>query len=241
MVSCWLPTMVVQVRAQVRPCGICGGQSITGARFHLAFWFPLPPFHWLPHTHHGISSGAGTVGQIVAYVLNGLSLTSPKKMQKICYAATNLHFYTISSQCTLQNWLLRELDLIKKSHSSGTIYLLESILHWLIMQCHISTSAALVFVCRDSRVHYSSAIDTKVNNVFSIKVILWKISVSTTGCFLNILCWQVESRQSSVTFCYYVYCTNPVIMALLKYAWILWFEIRMSDVLRKAMSWFPVS
>jgi hypothetical protein len=33
VVSGWLPNVVAQVRAQVRSCGICGGQSDSGAGF----------------------------------------------------------------------------------------------------------------------------------------------------------------------------------------------------------------
>jgi hypothetical protein len=32
-VSRWLPTAAAQVRSQVKSCGICGGQSGTGAGF----------------------------------------------------------------------------------------------------------------------------------------------------------------------------------------------------------------
>jgi hypothetical protein len=39
-----LPTAPVRVRAQVRSCGICGGQTGIGARFPRVLRFPLPIF-----------------------------------------------------------------------------------------------------------------------------------------------------------------------------------------------------
>jgi hypothetical protein len=41
-VSQRLPTLAARVRAQVRSCGICGGQSGTGAGVLRALRFPLP-------------------------------------------------------------------------------------------------------------------------------------------------------------------------------------------------------
>jgi hypothetical protein len=41
-VSRRLPTAAAWVRAQVRLCGICGGQSGTGAGFLRVLRFPLP-------------------------------------------------------------------------------------------------------------------------------------------------------------------------------------------------------
>jgi hypothetical protein len=40
-VSHWLPIAAAQVRA-LAACGVCGGQSGTGAGFLRLLWFPLP-------------------------------------------------------------------------------------------------------------------------------------------------------------------------------------------------------
>jgi hypothetical protein len=75
-VSRWLPTAAAQVRARVRACGICGGQMTLGQVFSGYFGFPCQSlFHQLLHNHHHLSSGAGTIGQLVAAVPSGLSLT----------------------------------------------------------------------------------------------------------------------------------------------------------------------
>jgi hypothetical protein len=54
-----------------------------GHVFSEYFGFPCPfSFHRLLHTHH-LSSGAGTVGQTMATVPSGLSLTPGEKIIKI--------------------------------------------------------------------------------------------------------------------------------------------------------------
>jgi hypothetical protein len=45
----------------------------------LPFW----SFHRLLHTHHHLSSGGGTIGQIVANVPNWLSITPPKRTPSV--------------------------------------------------------------------------------------------------------------------------------------------------------------
>jgi hypothetical protein len=76
-VSRWLPIAAVRVRALVRSCGICGGQSGTGVGFIRVrrFLLPINP----TTAPHSSSSGVGTIVQVVAHVLNGLSLTPPRE------------------------------------------------------------------------------------------------------------------------------------------------------------------
>jgi hypothetical protein len=59
-------------------CGICGGQSGTGAGFLQVLGFPCQVlFHQVLHIPHDLS-GAGTVGQL-ADVANGFSFTLPQE------------------------------------------------------------------------------------------------------------------------------------------------------------------
>jgi hypothetical protein len=54
-----------------------------GAGFLKYFGFPYQfSFHQLLHTHHLLSSGAGTIGQIVAQVPNDSVSPHPKKVKK---------------------------------------------------------------------------------------------------------------------------------------------------------------
>jgi hypothetical protein len=62
-VSLWLPIAAAWVRVRVRSCGICGGQNALGRDFSVYFGFPCQAFHRGHHSHHRLSSGAGTIGQ----------------------------------------------------------------------------------------------------------------------------------------------------------------------------------
>jgi hypothetical protein len=74
----WLPTAAARVRSQVKSCGICDGQSGTGVGFVRLLRIPLPSL--IPPT--ALTSGAGTIGQLVADVPSGLSLTPPQDTKK---------------------------------------------------------------------------------------------------------------------------------------------------------------
>jgi hypothetical protein len=82
--SCQLPTMSAQVRAQVKSCGVCGGQSGTGAGFLRVRRFPVQfSFRRLFHIHHyHLSSGVGTMGQLVDDVPSVLSLNPPQETRR---------------------------------------------------------------------------------------------------------------------------------------------------------------
>jgi hypothetical protein len=74
-VSRWLPTAAARVRARVWSSGICGEQSGAGAGLLRVLRFPLPVF--IPSNSPSSQSPLeGTIGQLVADVLNGPSLDS---------------------------------------------------------------------------------------------------------------------------------------------------------------------
>jgi hypothetical protein len=76
-VSRKLPTAAARIRSHVKSCGICGGQSGTAEGILRVLSFPCQiSFHQMLHTQ--LSSGAFTVGQLVADVPSGLSFTLPK-------------------------------------------------------------------------------------------------------------------------------------------------------------------
>jgi hypothetical protein len=78
--SRWLPIAAAPVRAQVRICGICGGQSSIGADFLRVLPFPYQSSHRLLHIHRYQSTGAGKISQIVTDVPSGPSFTPPKEI-----------------------------------------------------------------------------------------------------------------------------------------------------------------
>jgi hypothetical protein len=63
--------------------GFVVDEVALGQVFSEYFGFPCEfSFHRLLHTHHDLSSGAGTIGQLVADVPSGLSLTPPQETNK---------------------------------------------------------------------------------------------------------------------------------------------------------------
>jgi hypothetical protein len=69
-VSRRLPIAAVRVRSQIKSCGICGRKIGIGEGSFRVFLFPYS------------SSGAGTIGQLMADIPSGLSLT-PHQETKI--------------------------------------------------------------------------------------------------------------------------------------------------------------
>jgi hypothetical protein len=78
-VSRWLPTAVARVRVQAA-CGVCGGQSDTGAGFLRLLRFPLPIIIPQISLSSSLSPGAGTIGLLVAAVSSGPNWTPPPNM-----------------------------------------------------------------------------------------------------------------------------------------------------------------
>jgi hypothetical protein len=76
-VSRRLPAAAARVRAQVRSCGICGGQSGTSVFAANSHSTDCSTF-----IIHHLSSGAGAIGQLVADVPSGLRLTPPQETKK---------------------------------------------------------------------------------------------------------------------------------------------------------------
>jgi hypothetical protein len=75
-----MSSAVARFRAQVRSCGICDGQSGTGAGFLRVLRFPLPIL--IPPTASDSSSSVIRGWYKVADVPSGVSLTPLKKLKK---------------------------------------------------------------------------------------------------------------------------------------------------------------
>jgi hypothetical protein len=73
-VSRWLPTAAARVRVRAA-CGVCSGQSGTGAGFLRVLRFPLPIIP--PILHHHNHPGLAQIGLLVVAVPSGPSWTPP--------------------------------------------------------------------------------------------------------------------------------------------------------------------
>jgi trimethylamine:corrinoid methyltransferase-like protein len=63
-------------------CGVCGGQSGARAGFLQVLRFPLPILIPPAAPYSSSITRAGTIGQLVAEVPSGLSLTPLRKLKK---------------------------------------------------------------------------------------------------------------------------------------------------------------
>jgi hypothetical protein len=79
--------------ARVRSSGICGEQSGIVAGFLRVLLFLLQILILSTANIHHLSSGAGTIGQLVADVPSALSLTPPQGEKK--HTHTNFHSYLV--------------------------------------------------------------------------------------------------------------------------------------------------
>jgi hypothetical protein len=93
-VSRRLPTAAARVRSHVKSCGICGGQSGTGAGFLRVLRFPLP--FLIPPTAPHSSSGAGTIGQNNGRRTNWTQ-SHPHKKKSTVAVQRDLRYTTISA------------------------------------------------------------------------------------------------------------------------------------------------
>jgi hypothetical protein len=83
VVSRWHPTSAARVRARVCSCGIVVDKVALGQVFSEYFGFPCQSsFHQLLHNHDHLSSGAGTIDQLVADVPSGLKSHLTKNNNK---------------------------------------------------------------------------------------------------------------------------------------------------------------
>jgi hypothetical protein len=85
-VSRRLPTAVALVRDQVGYVGFVVDKMELERVFSEYFGVPCQfSLHRLLHTRHHLSSRAGTIGQLVADVPSGLSLTPPQETKLTSY------------------------------------------------------------------------------------------------------------------------------------------------------------
>jgi hypothetical protein len=94
---------------QVRSCGTYCGQSGTGAGFLRVLRFSLPILIQLTAPHH-LSSGAGTIGQVVADVPSRLSLTPPQETKKKLHLT--FHFNVNDDGCD-RTWDILNIKLAR--------------------------------------------------------------------------------------------------------------------------------
>jgi hypothetical protein len=97
-ISSWSTSWPCHSTGDWSPTSHCGGPGLSpGQVFSEYFGFPYQlSFHRLLHIHHHLSSGSGTIGQLVADVLSGLSLTPPKKLWQTSLLSSRLRLRLMS-------------------------------------------------------------------------------------------------------------------------------------------------
>jgi hypothetical protein len=81
------PTATARVQSQGTSCGICGEQFCTGAAFFRVLLLRFPSQIFIPP--NAPRSGAGIIGQLVADVPSGHSLTPPQEIIIVKYLMVN--------------------------------------------------------------------------------------------------------------------------------------------------------
>jgi hypothetical protein len=83
VVSRRLPTAGPGFEPRSGPVGFVVDEVALGQVFSEYFGFPCQfSFHRLLHVHHHLSSGAATVGQLMADIPSGLSVTPAQETKK---------------------------------------------------------------------------------------------------------------------------------------------------------------
>jgi hypothetical protein len=96
--------------------GFVVDEVALGQVFSEYFGFPFKfSFHRLLHIHHHLSSGAGTIGQLVADAPSGLSLTPPQGTKKKLISQS----FADSVSQSVTEWVLHRSGFSQWIHSAS--------------------------------------------------------------------------------------------------------------------------